>query len=149
MIAQLERYNLWRVVAKVFVIINMWAYWGLMMWAPGSLTYMISQSYNAGFVPAICMGLSMLLLIVDVFLADHSKQNRRYWFGEFVIPKAYMLCGGGYLVFAYMCSLMPGGWVLLINCIIQALMCGAVAVLDQAKSTSKKRAKECTEKEEL
>lgn len=135
-------FNAWRFITKVFVIINMWAYWGLMMWVPNSLTHIVSRSHDAGEIPTIVLGFGIVILLIDLMLSDHQVNGRRHWFGEKLVPAAYMVAGGGYLVFCLMCSLVPGGWVLMFNAFIQAIMCGWVAYLHKSKGTT--ICKECT-----
>ena len=128
-------FNAWRFAAKVFVIVNMTAYLALMLWSPGSLTYEVSRSQDAGIVPTVTWAVGIIMLIIDLLLSDHRVNGRRHWWGDAMVPAAYMVAGGGYLVFAYMCTLIDGTWALMLGSVLQALMCGWVAFLQKSLGT--------------
>jgi hypothetical protein len=124
-------YHHWRLITKVFIIANALVWALLMAFVPNSLTYMVAHSHNAGSVPTVILFAGIVVLVVDLLLHDWLQNGRRRWCFENLMPMVYMAMGGGYLVFAFLCSFVDSAEILLFNALVQAAMAGWTAVLEK------------------
>ena len=122
-------YHHWRLITKVFIIANALVWALLMAFVPNSLTYVVAHLHHAGIIPTAVLIVGIGILTADLFLSDHMVHGQRKWFGLRFMPLAYMVMGGGYLIFAYMCTYVNGAGILMFNALIQATMAGWVAFL--------------------
>jgi hypothetical protein len=116
----------WQVITKVFIIANA-VVWALLMgWAPNSLAYVVAHSNYAGDIPFYLLCAAIAFLVTE--LLTPFIPRAKVWCYN-VIPFAYMLLGGGYIIFAFMCSFFPNAGIMATNALIQAAMAGWVAYL--------------------
>lgn len=124
----------WRIISKIFVILNAFTWSSLMLFAPESITYDVAHTYNGGFWPGVVMLAGMFILIFELFFTDHRISSQSA-ISQLIVPTLYMIMGGAYLIFAFMSALVPGTVILVISSIIQAFMSGAVALTQRMQAT--------------
>jgi len=123
----------WSVVAKVAIIIQMLTISLLGLFADNSLIAAMSHDVFGVTYIFLFQFVLALFLILDMFKTDHSSYQRRSWRLEYYTPISYMLAGGSFLS-AALISTAPG-WsvILIVNYLVNTLVCGAIAFLLQIK----------------